>query len=167
MEQSCLLSVKDSFVTFVLLADHMHLTYMVFICVAFCLQCQEATAKDLDNLANVFTRLGVTDDGPIDNLANVFTGLVIIDDGPDVRGQQHSKLLFSIAGKQSMQQSPPLLASGTFVGFFPTASHMPLQLFAVQQAQFVFSVLASFHENSCAELNSQLFPLKMSSFDSN
>jgi hypothetical protein len=33
MQQSCSLSVQGSFVTFVLLADHMHL-HMVFICVA-------------------------------------------------------------------------------------------------------------------------------------
>jgi hypothetical protein len=32
--------------------------------------------------------------------------------------------LFSGAGEQSMQQSPPLLVKGTFVGFVPTVSHM-------------------------------------------
>ena len=34
--------------------------------------------------------------------------------------------LFSGVGEQSMQQSPPLLANGTFVGFVPTVSHMCL-----------------------------------------
>ena len=37
-----------------------------------------------------------------------------------------SRALFSGAGDQSMQQSPTLLANGTFVGFVPTASHMRL-----------------------------------------
>ena len=39
MQQSCPLSVKGSFVIFVLTADHMHLTHMVFICVNICRQC--------------------------------------------------------------------------------------------------------------------------------
>jgi hypothetical protein len=32
MQQGCPLSVKDSFVTFVLPADHLHLMHMIFIC---------------------------------------------------------------------------------------------------------------------------------------
>jgi hypothetical protein len=40
MQQSCPLSVKGSFVAFVLPADHMHLMHMVFICIPFCPQCE-------------------------------------------------------------------------------------------------------------------------------
>ncbi|KAJ7924678.1 hypothetical protein B0H13DRAFT_2577481 [Mycena leptocephala] len=69
---------------------------------------QEATAKELDDLADVFRGLGVTDNGPIDNLANVFTGLVVTDDGPDVRGQQHSKLFSSHDDFQDSLPDVPL-----------------------------------------------------------
>ncbi|KAJ6534903.1 hypothetical protein B0H19DRAFT_1271580 [Mycena capillaripes] len=72
------------------------------------LNAQEATAGDLDKLANDLTGLGVTDDGPIDNLANVFAGLVVTDDGPDVRGQQHSKLFSSRDDFQASLPDAPL-----------------------------------------------------------
>jgi hypothetical protein len=48
MQQSCALSVKGSFVTFVLPADHMYLMHMVFICVPFCPQCQVQDAISVD-----------------------------------------------------------------------------------------------------------------------
>jgi Xaa-Pro aminopeptidase len=86
---------------------------------------QEATAKDLDDLTNVFTRLGVTDDSPIDHLANVFTGLVVTDDGPDVRGQQHSKLFSS---RDDFQDSLPDVPLG-FQPLSPSEAISSIQSF--------------------------------------
>jgi hypothetical protein len=54
-----------------------------------------------------------------------------------------------------------------YTSIFTDYPHL-LQLFAVQQARsfFFFFFLASFHKNNCPELNSQPFPLKIGSFDS-
>jgi Xaa-Pro aminopeptidase len=79
---------------------------------------QEATAKDLDNLADVFT------------------GLVVTDDGPDVRGQRHSKLFSSRDDLQSslpnvprsfQPLSPPEAISSiqTFVNSAPKRTALP------------------------------------------
>ncbi|KAJ7238326.1 hypothetical protein B0H12DRAFT_1075313 [Mycena haematopus] len=59
-----------------------------------------------DNLTKA-TRPDVTDD-VIDHIADVFTGLVITDDGPDVRGQQHSKLFSSRDDFQDSLPNVPL-----------------------------------------------------------
>ena len=45
MQQSCPLSVKGSFVIFVLTADHMHLMHMVFTHVNICPQCEYGFTK--------------------------------------------------------------------------------------------------------------------------
>ncbi|KAJ7906787.1 hypothetical protein B0H13DRAFT_2333138 [Mycena leptocephala] len=86
---------------------------------------QEATAKGVDDLANVFRGLGITDDGPIDNLANVFTGLVVTDDGPDVRGQQHSRLFSSRDAFQDSIPNVPL----TFQLLSPSEAISSIQSF--------------------------------------
>ncbi|KAJ7775905.1 hypothetical protein DFH07DRAFT_951806 [Mycena maculata] len=65
----------------------------------------------INNLANVFTGLDITDD--VDNLANVLTGLVVTDDGPDVRGQQHSKLFSSRDDFQDSLPDVPLAFQST------------------------------------------------------
>ncbi|KAJ7057416.1 hypothetical protein C8F01DRAFT_331823 [Mycena amicta] len=44
----------------------------------------------------------------VDTLANVFTGLVVTDDGPNVRGQQHSKLFSSRDDFQASISDIPL-----------------------------------------------------------
>ncbi|KAJ7059988.1 hypothetical protein C8F01DRAFT_1254096 [Mycena amicta] len=44
----------------------------------------------------------------IDDLANVFTGLVVTDDGPNIRGQQHSKLFSSRDDFQTSLPEIPL-----------------------------------------------------------
>ena len=46
MRQSCPLSVKGSFVMFVLTAEHMHWMHMVFICVNICPQCKFCCSQD-------------------------------------------------------------------------------------------------------------------------
>ncbi|KAJ6537915.1 WD40-repeat-containing domain protein [Mycena capillaripes] len=51
---------------------------------------------DVQQFCENLAKLDVADDvSDIDNLANVFTGLVVTDDDPDVRGQQHSWLFSS------------------------------------------------------------------------
>jgi hypothetical protein len=85
----------------------------------------QATAKELDSLANVFSRLGVTNNNPIDNLTNVFTGLVVTDDGPDVRGQQHSKLFSSRDDFQDSLPDVPL----AFQPLSPSEAILSIQSF--------------------------------------
>ncbi|KAJ7776663.1 hypothetical protein B0H14DRAFT_2631674 [Mycena olivaceomarginata] len=67
-----------------------------------------SSLKKLSDVVRRQIQLGVTDDGPIDHLANVFTGLVVTDNGPDVRGQQHSKLFSSHDDFQDSLPSVPL-----------------------------------------------------------
>ncbi|KAJ7838321.1 hypothetical protein B0H14DRAFT_3700256 [Mycena olivaceomarginata] len=70
---------------------------------------------DIDGFRQNLANLDVADDmsdiadmSDIDNLANVFTGLVVTDDGPDVREQQHSKLFSSRNDFQGSLPDVPL-----------------------------------------------------------